>query len=51
MRTQLLTLFNQRDQAWVKTEREREELMALYAEAQAWPRTSATQWNSCSAKT
>lgn len=35
LRTQFLTLFNQRDLAMVKTDREREELMALYAEAQA----------------
>lgn len=34
LRTQFLTLFNQRDQALVKTDREREELMALYTEAQ-----------------
>ena len=34
LRTQFLTLFNQRDQAVVKTDREREELMALYTEAQ-----------------
>ena len=35
LRTQFLTLFNQRDLAMVKTDREREELMALYTEAQA----------------
>jgi len=35
LRTQFLTLRNQREQAVVKTDREREELMALYAEAQA----------------
>ena len=34
LRTQFLTLFNQRDLALVKTDREREELMALYTEAQ-----------------
>ena len=35
LRTQFLALHNQRDQALVTTDREREELMALYAEAQA----------------
>ena len=34
LRTQFLAVFNQRDQALVKTDREREELMALYTEAQ-----------------
>jgi len=35
LRTQFLTLRNQRDQAAVKTDREREELSAYYTEAQA----------------
>lgn len=35
IRTQFLAVFNQRDQAEVTTDREREELMALYTEAQA----------------
>lgn len=34
LRTQFLTLRNQREQALVKTDREREELMALYTEGQ-----------------
>jgi hypothetical protein len=34
LRTQFLSLRNQREQAVVKTDREREELMALYTEAQ-----------------
>jgi hypothetical protein len=35
VQTQLPTVFNQRDQAEVTTDREREELMALYTSAQA----------------